>query len=181
MKFIFFDISKEKITDYKNVLNPLKSKVDMNFICADLLNLITKIKDNIIIVSPANSYGDMTGGIDRDICKINDKIQYLVKKQIEKSKFIDLDNNKLIPVGHCDLVQINNKTSVMIAPTMKRPKDISNTENVFLAFKAMLLYLTNVQNLQNSVILCPCLGTGCGNMDSKKSAEQVLNAFKKMI
>jgi O-acetyl-ADP-ribose deacetylase (regulator of RNase III) len=194
MKIIFFDIDSNKVKKYKEILDTGnkkrrdtlteifgessdKTKLKLLFYCGNLFDLLERTKIDII-VSPANSYGDMTGGIDTDICKIDSSIQEKVKNEILKSKHTDLDKKPYIPVGKCKLVQINKQYSVMIAPTMTRPKDISNTNNVFLTFNAILLYLINKYKSDDLVIACPCLGTGCGNMSAEMSAKQILQALQ---
>jgi O-acetyl-ADP-ribose deacetylase (regulator of RNase III) len=188
MKIIFFDNNKENINKYKNVLDVINQKNDINllhsnneikieFVHSDLSYLVCDNKIDVII-SPANSYGHMTGGIDKDICKIDTFIQDKVSHAISKSVFLDMDNEPFIPVGTCVPVKINKDLTILIAPTMKHPKDITGTNNVFLAFNAILINL-KIQNYHNKdlVVACSCLGTGIGGMNAEKSAKQILHAF----
>jgi O-acetyl-ADP-ribose deacetylase (regulator of RNase III) len=180
MKIIFFDLCKEKIKIYKKILNIINEKnhsIKLEFYNNNLLDLVENIKFNYI-VSPANSYGAMTGGIDTDICNLDETIQTKVYNHVKLSPFFDMDNEHYIPVGICEQVKINNLLTILMAPTMKHPKDISDTNNVFLAFNAILITLQSLSyHHHNLVIMCPCLGTGCGNMDAEKSAKQILHAF----
>jgi O-acetyl-ADP-ribose deacetylase (regulator of RNase III) len=188
MKIIFFDMDKEKVKSYQKVLNIVNEKnektffhhsgeIKLDFVYSELNNLISDHKINII-VSPANSYGHMTGGIDRDICKINDTIKNKVSLHVNKSIYMDMDNKPYVPVGLCEPVKINEHLTILIVPTMKHPKDITGTNNVFLAFNSILIYLKSYySNHHNTVIACPCLGTGIGNMSADDSAKQILHAF----
>ena len=61
---------------------------------------------------------------------------------------------------------------------MKHPKDITSTNNIFLAFNAILICLESLScHKQNLIIACPCLGTGIGNIKPETSAKQILHAF----
>jgi O-acetyl-ADP-ribose deacetylase (regulator of RNase III) len=188
MKIIFFDNNKINIDKYENVLDVInqnnninllhsKNEIKLEFVHSELSYLVCDNKFDIII-SPANSYGHMTGGINKDICKIDPFIQDKVSHVISKSIFFDMDNEPFIPVGTCVPVKINKDFSILIAPTMKHPKDITGTNNVFLAFNAILISLKTL-SYQNKdlVIACSCLGTGIGGMDPEKSAKQILHAF----
>lgn len=192
MKIIFFDHDKEKIENYREILKVINEKekqkknffsfhsnkeLELDFINSEL-NELFELNKIDIIVSPANSYGHMTGGIDTDICKLDHTIQNKVYAKIHQSFYKDMDNEPYIPVGVCEPVKINNNLSIFIAPTMKHPKDVSNTNNTFLAFNSILIYLQSLfYHYPNLIIACPCLGTGIGNMDSKKSAKQILYTF----
>jgi O-acetyl-ADP-ribose deacetylase (regulator of RNase III) len=188
MKIIFFDLYEEKIKEYKKVLDIVNNKnkkteyshagnIKLDFLCSDLKELINLNKIDIII-SPANSYGAMTGGIDVDICEIDPSIQHKVSARVKKSIYLDMDNSPYVPVGICEPIKINNNLTIVMAPTMKHPKDITKTNNVFLAFNAILICLQSLCcHHHNLIIACPCLGTGCGNMNVEDSARQILHAF----
>lgn len=180
MKIIFFDINKDKIKKYKNILDTINSKshVKVEFYNAELRELIDNKKIDIII-SPANSYGVMTGGIDIDIVKLDSTIQQKVYAKVKESHYLDMDEERYIPVGTCQCIKVNHSLSLLIAPTMKHPKDISESNNVLLAFNAIMIFLENATyHNKNLTIACPCLGTGCGSMDAETSAKQILTVFK---
>ncbi len=59
---------------------------------------------------------------------------------------------------------------------MLTPRNIQETNNVYLAFSAIY---KNTKDLGTSVIVvCPCLGTGIGGMSGDESAEQILRFLK---
>jgi O-acetyl-ADP-ribose deacetylase (regulator of RNase III) len=191
MKIIFFDLDKEKIDTYQKILKIINEKhaenhkknflhshdeIKFDFLNEELSELVKSNKIDII-VSPANSYGTMTGGIDSDICKLDPSIQMKVKFNISKSIYLDMDKEPYIPVGLCEPVKITNSLSILIAPTMKHPKDITKTNNIFLAFNSILIYLKHLHNHNKKItVACPCLGTGCGAMNANKSAKQILHS-----
>jgi O-acetyl-ADP-ribose deacetylase (regulator of RNase III) len=180
MKIIFFDLCKDKIKKYKQILDILNEQthIKVEFCNLELRELVDSKKIDIII-SPANSYGAMTGGIDIDIVKLDSTIQQKVYAKVKESNYLDMDNECYIPVGTCQQIKVNHSLTLLIAPTMKHPKDISDTNNVLLAFNAIIIFLENAAyHSHNLVIACPCLGTGCGGMDPELSAKQILNTFK---
>lgn len=178
LQFIFFDRDLNKIQKYTNVLRNIPGT---NFIHDDLENLLNKNSLINCIVSPANSYGFMNGGIDRDINTIMDNIEVDVKQRIEEVGNYDRSGRKFLPIGKCEVIQKNNKI-LFVAPTMVMPGYLinENEKNIFHAFYAILQKANNIvkQHNINLVIACPCLGTGVGNMDPTKSAIQVKQAIE---
>jgi O-acetyl-ADP-ribose deacetylase (regulator of RNase III) len=179
IKFIFFDMNKNFIEKYKLVL---QNKIPhAEFYCEDLETLILKYPNINAIISPANSYGFMNGGIDRTIDKILNNVEYLVKQQIEQVGQIDRSGRSFLPVGNCIVIPRNNYF-LFVAPTMTMPHKLpEDTLNVSLAFMAILkqasLLERNYNNNINLTIACPCLGTGVGQLDPIISAKQILGAY----
>ena len=73
---------------------------------------------------------------------------------------------------------------MIAAPTMERPQDISKTDNVYQAMKAVLektllynQYQKNNQGELISSILIPGMGTGIGGMGYLESARQMRKGF----
>ena len=87
------------------------------------------------MVSPANSFGLMDGGIDLAIRNyFGMRVQYNVRKKIMKEYYGEQ------PVGTSIIVFTENEFHPFLAhtPTMRVPRDISKTDNVYNAFFAML-------------------------------------------
>jgi len=96
------------------------------------------VKDFDCLVSPANSFGLMDGGIDLAIRNyFGMKVQYNVQKRIQKEFYGEQ------PVGTSIIVFTENEFHPFLAhtPTMRVPCDISKTDNVYNAFFAMLTAL----------------------------------------
>ena len=176
LKIIFFDMNKSFISSYQNVLQNNMSNT--KFIHTDLDTLIKQNPFINAIVSPANSYGFMNGGIDRDINKIMNNIEIDVKQRINQIGNYDSRGDRFLPVGKCEVVTKSNM-HLFVAPTMMMPSKIKNGElNVMMAFYAILQKAFNMtQNGVHIVLACPCLGTGVGQMDPYESAKQILTAW----
>ena len=155
------------------------------------------------VVSPANSYGRMRGGLDYYlsiffdknipiICKENNinfheifdnpsiaslfykRLDWTIERKVIKK--IKDDYKGVLPVGEAILVKTNNnKIQYLIsAPTMKIPMDISNTNNIYKTTKA-ILKIAEEKNI--SSVLIPGLGTGFGKVSAENCAIQMEKAF----
>ena len=138
------------------------------------------------IVSPANSFGQMDGGIDGVLsymlCTL-DNLDYIGQKV---RKIIADEYYGEQPVGTCILVETDNKKYPYLAhsPTMSIPKNVSKTFNAFYAFKSVLGSVVN-HNKNSDIsdmskitsILTTTFCTGCGDMSKKTALTQMKKAF----
>ena len=89
------------------------------------------------VVSPANSYGFMDGGIDAHYMELyGEQIQFEARKTI-----LTRHSGELL-VGHADIVPTGHHAHpwLIIAPTMRVPMALPvDTVNPFLAMRAVLL------------------------------------------
>lgn len=177
LKIIFFDINKNFIDAYKNVLQNISP--NFQFVCDSLENLVKRYPNINAIVSPANSYGYMNGGIDRYINQLLDNVEPIVRDRIEKIGVYDNSGRKFLPIGNCEVIFKNN-IFLFVSPTMLTPMRLDkNSTNIFHAFFAVLH--TAISSGKNLTIACPCLGTGVGQFDPTESARQVLAAWNMFI
>ncbi|WP_299249602.1 macro domain-containing protein [uncultured Aquimarina sp.] len=139
------------------------------------------VKEFDCLVSPANSFGLMDGGIDLAIRNyFGMKIQYNVQKRIQKEFYGEQ------PIGTSIIVFTENEYHPFLAhtPTMRVPTDISKTDNVYNAFFAMLTSVANY-NKNNKMriekVLCPGMGTATGKMVPKEAARQMSIAYKNFL
>jgi O-acetyl-ADP-ribose deacetylase (regulator of RNase III) len=137
------------------------------------------------MVSPANSYGYMDGGVD---LIIQEKLGYDVEMQLQ-NKLVAMSQHK-IEIGDLVLLDIENKNVdwkyLMLAPTMMLPSRLpKNYRNFYLAFCAVLRrILMHNKNCSScpeqqaiTSVVVPGMGTGIGEMDPKVSARQMREAF----
>lgn len=133
------------------------------------------------IVSPANSFGFMDGGIDLVYSQhfgwaLEDRLREFLRAQYDGE----------LPVGDAVIVATGS-TSIpwlVSAPTMRVPMVVSRTANAYLAFRAALRAVRR-HNLTAAApiksILCPGLGTAIGKMPPRVCAQQMhaaLAAFR---
>jgi O-acetyl-ADP-ribose deacetylase (regulator of RNase III) len=127
------------------------------------------------IVSPANSFGDMGGGVDKAIDEyFEGKAQRAARQMIGDEWYGEL------PVGMAAIVEPRpqQKPVLICAPTMRVPGNIRGTLNVYLAMRALLVTATKA-HLRH--VVCPGLGTGVGGMAYDEAAHQMRVAFQMIV
>lgn len=135
------------------------------------------VKEYDCLVSPANSFGLMDGGIDLAIRNyFGMKLQYNVQKIIQKDFYGEQ------PVGTSIIIDTENEEHPFLAhtPTMRAPMDISNTDNVYNAMFSMLRTVSNFNKTSKfriQKVLCPGLGTATGRVPFNEAARQMSLAY----
>lgn len=130
------------------------------------------------LVSPANSFGFMDGGLD---LKISMKLGWEVERRVRAAILAEYDGE--LPVGGALIVSTDNLSLpwLICAPTMRVPMDVSQTVNAFLAFRGILRALRAHNKTSQAPILsiaCPGLGTGEGRMPPRQCAHQMVRAYE---
>ena len=125
------------------------------------------------VVSPANSFGFMDGGIDL-LYSLN--MGWHVQDRL-REKILYEFNGELL-VGQATAVPTNYAKFPMLicAPTMRVPVRLHGTPNVYLSAKAMFLYAKAHPELQR--IVCPGLGTGTGGISPLDCAIRMRMAYE---
>ncbi len=129
------------------------------------------------LVSPANSFGYMDGGIDlayRNFFGM--KVQHRVRDKIHADHFGEL------PVGQALIVETDHPLLplLIVAPTMRVPDRIGDTVNVYLAFRAALIAVIHHNKSTRrriETLRAPALGTGVGGMPIDRAARQMQAAY----
>ena len=134
------------------------------------------IKNYDYLVSPANSYGLMDGGVDRVITAyFGRNLQKKVQKIIKEEYFGEQ------PVGTSIIVSTGHRDHPYLAhtPTMRVPSDIRGTTNVYTAMSAMLRTIKLHKSRKGGkTILCMGLGTLTGKMSFESAAYQMQLAYR---
>jgi len=133
------------------------------------------------IISPANSFGFMDGGIDLLYSEyFGWDLQEALQEKIRNEYYGEL------PVGNAIIIETQNSDIkyLISCPTMRVPEDVSNTINAYLAFRAGLIETIKFNN--NSLdkitsILCPGLGTGTGMLPETICAKQMKYAYDSVL
>lgn len=130
------------------------------------------------IVSPANSFGFMDGGLDY---AISHRLGWDLEK-ILQAKIKALPEGELL-VGQAMVVETgDNEIPFLIsAPTMRIPTNfnIDTSINAYLAMKAILIAANRDERI-NSVAI-PGLCTGVGRMDPMIAAKQMYTAYEEIV
>jgi O-acetyl-ADP-ribose deacetylase (regulator of RNase III) len=137
-------------------------------------------RDADAMVSPANCFGIMDGGLD---LAIRDALGFEVQKRVQ-AVIIDKHHGEL-PIGCAEIVETGHARWPMLvcAPTMRVPETVSQTLNAYVAFRAILLAVKGWnKNGARPIrtLLCCGLGTGIGNLDERRCAVQMRMAWKQV-
>lgn len=152
---------------------------------------ITILNDSIFnhpcdaLVSPANSFGYMNGGIDFAISKnlgwhIEKRLQAIIREKYYGE----------LLVGQAEIVATDHASFpyLISAPTMRTPMTIHRTPNIYLCMKAILTLaqhgrLADGEPMRNTVktIAIPGLGTGVGQMPPLLAARQMRIAWEDVM
>lgn len=129
------------------------------------------------VVSPANSFGFMDGGIDLVYRRyfgmdLQSRLQAKIRNEFRGE----------LPVGQATVVATGKEIVpyLVAAPTMRVPDRIGDTVNVYLAFRATLLaVLAHNDETPSAInsIRVPAMGTGIGAMPLARAARQMHAAY----
>lgn len=123
------------------------------------------------VVSPANSFGFMDGGVDYVYSEFFGwHVQETLQKWIAARPFKELlvGQALLVPTGAAPAYVIS-------APTMRVPKRIADLADIFLACRAATELAVRTKL---SHIAFPGMGTGCGGVPHEYAAKAMLNGIK---
>jgi O-acetyl-ADP-ribose deacetylase (regulator of RNase III) len=128
------------------------------------------------MVSAANSFGLMDGGVDLAITNFFGDALPARVQQVILARY-----NGEQPVGTSFIVETGHPKHPFLAhtPTMRVPMPIANTDNVYLAMKAMLQAVRdfNAGGERIQIVACPGLGTATGRVPAAEAARQMALAY----
>lgn len=127
-------------------------------------------------VSPANSFGDMSGGIDFALReRFGARIEDAVRERIDRA-------GGILPVGQAIVVETGDEEVpyLISSPTMEVPTDVAHTHNAYYAMRALLRAVQRF-NARNpgaiETVAIPGLCTGVGHMLPETAARQMRDAY----
>ncbi len=162
--------------------------------CGDL-NFVTIHRGSIFdlscdaVVSPANSFGFMDGGIDM---LYSQYFGWQVQERVQKA--IRTQHHGELLVGQAEIVETDNPDLpfLIAAPTMRVPMILRDSVNPYLAARAALLLVKHgtfdsgtyagekIADFVDSIAF-PGLGTGVGQVGPNTCAHQVRAAIKDVL
>ncbi len=140
-----------------------------------------ELPDFDCLVSPANSYGLMDGGMDAAILRFfGEELMRRVQQRI-LAEYLGEQ-----PVGTSLIVETGHRRHPYLAhtPTMRVPMPIARTDYAYLAMGALLLAVhRHNRGAEPSIrsIACPGLGTGIGRMPLREAARQMALAYRHFL
>ncbi len=124
------------------------------------------------MVSPANSFGIMDGGLD---LAIRDQLGLGVQTTLQRA-IVERHHGEL-PIGCAEIVETGDPRwrYLVAAPTMRIPESVAQSLNAYLAFRAVLLACA--KHPITSLVCCG-LATGIGRMEPTRCAAQMRIALQ---
>ncbi len=129
--------------------------------------------DSEALVSPANSFGDMSGGLDK---RIDDFYHGAAQQAV--TDWIRRDFCGELPVGMALVVPMPTRRfpCLVVAPTMRIPGNVAQTINAYLAMRAALVAILrynreNPRPIRSVAVSGLC--TGVGGMACGEAARQM--------
>lgn len=133
------------------------------------------------MVSAANSFGLMDGGVDAAISRyFGSSLVARVQQRILTEFLGEQPVGTSMIVETCDLLH----PFVAHTPTMRVPMQIAHTDNVYLAMWAMLRAVKQHNQRHErriQILACPGLGTGTGGVPFAEASRQMALAYHNFL
>ncbi|OAT41371.1 phage tail assembly-like protein [Hafnia paralvei ATCC 29927] len=166
MKITFVDTNPHVVNA---LVSAFANVSDITIIQGDITNV-----SGDALVSPANCYGWMDGGIDSVYLYM-----FGYQLQVRVQAAIAATFNGYLPIGSALSVHTMGfgpqfPKYLIVAPTMETPMFVGDTRNAYLAFKAAL---SEAIRLKLGHLVCPGLCSLTGGMKPDEMANQMRMAF----
>lgn len=163
MKIILTDINPLIVNAWK--IQNIDNEIEIH-------NSDFKILSADAIVSPANSFAIMDGGVDQALL---DEFGYDIQQKI-RNRATALHNMPIIPVGASVAIDIKHKQYkwLISAPTMPVPMDVSNTFNAYISTRSAL---STAKTINAKSVLLFGMGALTGNYNPEICAAQMMLAI----
>lgn len=177
MKLVLADLEGQLLQAWQGIGN------DKNYITTHHGSIFEVECD--ALVSPANSFGFMDGGIDMAISQF-----FGWRNQARLQKLIQTKHHGELLVGTAEIIATDHPKIpyIISAPTMRVPMILKDTVNVYLAIRAVLL-LVKYGKFEDGtaiadkvrVVALPGMGTGVGNVTPEVFARQMKRAVEEVL
>lgn len=171
-------------------------------------NAFEKLRQYDCLVTPGNSYGDMTGGFDLSVVgllgdDIQKKVRGVLSEKFPSGESTDEDDwdYAMQPIGTSILIKTESSIVPYLChtPTMEYVRNITGKPNVYMAMNSILFEILkhnekclkthspstdDNKNIYTKIpgyintVVMPFLGTGFGELTYAESAEQMISAYR---
>lgn len=131
------------------------------------------------IVSPANSFGFMDGGLDH---LLSERFGWDLEQRVQRT--IQARPLRELLIGEAIVVPTHDPSIpwLISAPTMRVPMRVRTTVNAYLAMKAILIAAgSHPSDPPIKTIAIPGLGTGIGQLAPELAAGQMAQAYREIV
>ncbi len=171
MKIILCDTNAELVDAWNEIFAHFRTEVGDGTHEVEIVHGSIFDQKADALVSPANSFGFMDGGLDY---LISEMIGWDVQRKLQQ--YIKENTHGELLVGQAAVISTTSDKFkfVISAPTMRAPMILgANSVNVYLATKAVLFAMTNCKL---SSVAIPGMGTGVGKVPVEVCAKQMWQA-----
>jgi len=170
---VFVDHRSEVIAALKLAFADLPSEL-VTVVQQDMRNLM----ESDAVVSPANCFGIMDGGIDkvyRDM--FGSSLEDRVQDAIKTAGSFNGSGRAFLPIGEALIVRTEDKRSpyFIVAPTVVMPGHEATADHVERAFFAIVQLVLANKKIRR--VVCPGLGCGVGRLNPAIMAQHLRRAF----
>jgi O-acetyl-ADP-ribose deacetylase (regulator of RNase III) len=134
------------------------------------------------LVSPTNSFGDMSGGFDLQLSMMFPFLQDRIQT------YISLQPSKRLSVGSVVWAETGDQAHplVIFTPTFRTALDMATSPSriyraAFAVFTSVLAYNSTGPNQAVDRILMTGFGTGLGEMEATLSARKIFHAYSRAV
>jgi len=144
---------------------------EVKILCDNILNVA-----ECSVVSPANSFGRMDGGIDLVYANY---FGWDLQERVMDA--IDRLPRAILPVGSSIIVKTNHKKIpyLIVSPTMRTPEPVPASNAYFAMSSTLKVAHQNPKKIKT--IFCPGLGTGVGKIPYADAAKEMASAYSKSL
>jgi O-acetyl-ADP-ribose deacetylase (regulator of RNase III) len=133
------------------------------------------------LVSPANSFADMSGGLDQQI----DRFYAEAAQPAAVARIAERFHGEL-PVGVATILAMGTRRfpHLIVSPTMRVPSKVPGTLNAYLSMRAALIAIHEHNRVASSPIrsvAVPGLCTGVGGMPPEESGPQMRAGYEMIV
>ncbi len=164
MNLHLVDTNSELVEELRKAF---QSAPEVDCVCGDILELARHV-----LVSPANSYGFMDGGIDAAYTAFFGKrIQSIVQEAVNRRPegYLPVGASLAVRTGHSRIPYL------IVAPTMQVPEGVPSL-NCYRAMRA-ILRLVDQEPVLSQDVFCPGLATGTGEVPFDAAAQEMFRAY----
>lgn len=170
IKLILVDVNKEIYNQFKEQFADLE-QIEIHH------KPFQELEAFDCIVSPANSFGLMNGGLDKYLVEFFGKE---LEERVQQYIFENYAGEQ--PIGSSFIIETNHPDHPFLAhtPTMRVPMNISGTDHPYAAMKAMLLAIkrhNQVSEQKIRTVVCSGLGTMIGGFPASLAVAQMRLAY----
>jgi len=140
-----------------------------------------KPKRKTYYVSPANSLCSMGNGIDYSLSRnIMPNIETNVKQMLNIYGKTNLAGTKYLPIGSSFILDYDKYKSLIIAPTMLLPQNISKTNNVYYTTMSIMynLLINRQENIDDVDVILTSFGCGFGKLSPDNAVSQIIQGLQ---